>query len=192
MNLPNIISLSRIPLLFIIAGILYSGKPGMVVIAFVLFVLGAMSDWLDGYLARKSNRITEFGKVIDAVSDKIFILGLFIALLTLRELPDWSLFCILIMVAREFFITALRVVAASKGLVLAAEKEGKVKTVFQLMSLGILILHILLKCEGACLGVEGIYRGLYWLGVGSFLVSVALTIQSGYIYISKYGNLFKE
>ena len=81
--------------------------------------------WLDGWLARKMGQITDFGKFMDALSDKIFTSGLFVALLALLDL-EWALFPVLLILAREFLVTGLRLAAAAQGVVLAAEKAGKV------------------------------------------------------------------
>lgn len=126
-NIPNIISLSRIPILFVIVALLYLPTRGAATIALVLFIIGAISDWLDGYLARKYNMVSNFGKMIDTLTDKIFVIGLFVALLARAFFPEGSVFLILLIIGREFMITGLRLIAASKGLVLAAEKEEKLK-----------------------------------------------------------------
>ena len=94
MNLPNLLTLSRIPLLFVISGLIYLEKPGAASLAFLLFVFAGLTDWLDGYIARKYNLISNFGKLMDALADKVIIVGMFITLLVIGMLPDnfkyWS------------------------------------------------------------------------------------------------------
>lgn len=117
-NIPNIISVSRILMLFVIVGLLYVPLHGAATVAFVLFIIGAATDWLDGYIARKYDIVSNFGKIIDALTDKIYVVGLFVSLLALNFLPKGSIFLILLIIGREFIVTGLRLVAASKGIIL--------------------------------------------------------------------------
>ena len=87
MNLPNTLSISRIPMVFLIV---YLMEKGLSQWTLGLFVLSALTDWLDGYLARKWCQITDFGKFMDALADKVLTVGLFVALLALGKLPDWA------------------------------------------------------------------------------------------------------
>ena len=80
MNLPNIITLSRIPLMFLVVWLMYQGWPGAATLAFWLFIVAAVGDWLDGYIARKRKLVSTFGKFMDALTDKIFVIGIMIAL----------------------------------------------------------------------------------------------------------------
>lgn len=186
-NLPNIISLSRIPVVFIIVACLYI--PGVVgaSFAFILFVLGSASDWLDGFLARKYNLVSDFGKLMDALTDKVFVVGTCVALLPTQILPGWGTFFVLIIIAREFFVTGLRLVAASRGRVLAAEKAGKLKTAVQMVSIGMLLFaRVIGNTE------QGASYLFHELGLLLFVVGAALTLYSGMGYLVKYGDLLKE
>ena len=140
LNLPNLLTLSRIPILFMIVALLYLPYEGTKSAALILFLLGALTDWADGYYARKMGLVSNFGKLMDALTDKVFIVGLFMALLTFRVLPGWTLPLLLLIVSREFLITGLRLVAASSGIVLGAEQSGKHKTVSQIISVILLLL----------------------------------------------------
>lgn len=186
-NLPNIISLSRIPVVFIIVACLYI--PGVMgaSLAFILFVLGSASDWLDGFLARKYNLVSDFGKLMDALTDKVFVVGTCVALLPTQILPGWGTFFVLIIIAREFFVTGLRLVAASRGRVLAAEKAGKLKTAVQMVSIGMLLFaRVLGNTE------QGASYLFHELGLLLFVIGAALTLYSGMGYLVKYGDLLKE
>ena len=118
---------------------LYMSWPGAATLAFLLFWLAGLTDILDGYFARKHGIISNWGKLMDALTDKIFIVGMFIVLLAVGLLPPWTVFLILLIVSREFLVTGLRLVAASQGAVLAAEKSGKQKTVFQIIAISVLL-----------------------------------------------------
>ena len=192
-NWPNIITLSRVPALFVVVFLLFVALPWAATAAFVVFVLGGITDWLDGYLARSFKIVSNFGKLMDALTDKVLVVGLMIAMLVPMPgaraplLPDWAVFLVLLIFGREFLITGLRLVAASQGRVLAAEKTGKIKTVLQLVSVAVLLLaHALavdFHSEGAAHIVE--ITGL-WLFIGATL----LTAFSGVGYLVKYWDIF--
>lgn len=187
-NIPNIISLTRIPVLFAIVGLLYLPTRGAATIAFALFILGAITDWLDGYLARKYNIVSNFGKMIDALTDKIFVIGLFVALLGLGFFPKGSVFLILLIIVREFIITGLRLIAASKGLVLAAEKRGKIKTLTQILTLGVFLFLNLLNKDFSL----GIIPAIQITGIILLFLATYLTVYSGISYLIKYWDIFTE
>ncbi|MFQ3223902.1 MAG: CDP-diacylglycerol--glycerol-3-phosphate 3-phosphatidyltransferase [Lentimonas sp.] len=195
MNLPNLLTLSRIPIIFGVVALLYLPVAGASTVAFVLFVIGAITDWADGYFARKQGIVSNFGKLMDALTDKIFMVGLFIAMVVMGELPGlWSLFLLLLILSREFLITGLRLVAASSGVILAAEKSGKNKTVFQIVSAILLLLAIAIRQDFPTLfpeifgySFDGI---LHWAGVLFFVLAAVLTVSSGTKYMIKYWSVF--
>jgi len=198
MNLPNILTLSRIPLMVIVAALLHQWQgapiPWASTAAFLLFLFGALTDWLDGWLARKLGQVSEFGKFMDALVDKIFTMGLFVSLLTLGVIGLWALFPVLLILAREFLITGLRLVAAAQGKTLAAEKAGKIKTGFQIACISFFL------GEGAVLhdwtpwlGSEMAHKlgsFLELLGQGTLVIACMLTVISGSIYLYKYWDFF--
>lgn len=195
-QLPNILTLSRIPLLFIIVGFLCFGGNAANIAAFALFLAAAASDWLDGYIARRVGAVSNFGKLMDALTDKIIMVGMIVALLGLNWsvpagaenssgvpaetlLPHHCVFFVIIIICREFLITGLRLVAASNGLVLAAERAGKLKTALQMVSVSLLLLAQVLAAN-----VPADFA--IWtreLGVWAFYGAVILTVYSGVGYI---------
>ena len=144
-NIPNLLTFSRLPILFIIVALLCIQVKWASTAAFVFFVIGALTDWADGYFARKMNLISDFGKLMDALTDKVFVVGLFFTLLVRNELGLWALPLLLLILSREFLVTGLRLVAASSGKVLAAEQSGKHKTVSQIVCLVLLLLAIAIR-----------------------------------------------
>ncbi|WP_309399480.1 CDP-diacylglycerol--glycerol-3-phosphate 3-phosphatidyltransferase [Cerasicoccus maritimus] len=189
MNLPNLLSLSRIAFLFVIAALLFADFKGAVLSALVLFIIAAITDWADGYVARRFKMITDFGKLMDALADKVLMVGMFVILVAHPDfLPRWSLFLVLVIIGREFLITGLRLVAASRGVVLAAEQGGKIKTVFQIVACSILLLALSLSQDFGMSG--GLVSTFYWIGMALFVVAAALTLQSGGTYMTKYWYLF--
>jgi CDP-diacylglycerol--glycerol-3-phosphate 3-phosphatidyltransferase len=193
MNPANALTLSRFPLLFVIALLLYAPFPGSCSLAFLLYLLTGFSDWLDGYVARRWAMVSNFGKFMDALTDKILMLGLFILFLTLRILPPPFLFPILLVLGREFFVTGIRLVAASRSVVVAAERSGKVKTIVQMVSVGALICAQAIGRDLRALPYhETAARTMHLFGLTLFLVAVVCAIESGIRYTVKYRFLFQD
>ncbi|MDR1595645.1 MAG: CDP-diacylglycerol--glycerol-3-phosphate 3-phosphatidyltransferase [Puniceicoccales bacterium] len=192
MNLANCITLSRVPLLFLIVLFMYVDFPGSASLSIILFIFCGITDWLDGYLARKYNIISTLGMFMDALTDKIFMIGIMVTLLVLQILPRWTLFLILMVIGREFLITTLRLVAATQNIVIAANMAGKVKTVLQIVSTGIMILWFALtKDFGRWLRPHYI-SWMYYGGITLFLYSTYLTISSGVYYALNHRDLLRD
>lgn len=189
-NLPNLLTLSRIPILFVIVAFLYAPFPGARTLAFILFIIGALTDWADGHFARKQGLVSNFGKLMDALTDKVFMVGLFIALLAAGKLPAWTLPLLLLILSREFLITGLRLVAASSGIVLGAEKSGKHKTVSQIVAAILLLLAIAVRADFPGLLPAEVGDVLYIGGVAFFCLATLLTVSSGTQYMVKYWSIF--
>ena len=200
MNLPNLLTLSRIPLMLLVIALLYpsteSTYPWVRTSALVLFLFAALTDWLDGWLARKIGQVSEFGKFMDALSDKVLTLGMFISLLVLDEIGTWALFPVLLILSREFLITGLRLVASAKGKILAAEKVGKLKTVIQLSCICLFLGKIAVEDDFGEIISETLHQDLiYYLllsGRITLIIATIITVFSGIVYLSKYWNIFIE
>ena len=136
MNLPNKLTVGRmlaVPF-FIVALML-----GHYYISAVIFVIAALTDMLDGYIARKYGLVTDFGKIMDPLADKLLVMS---ALVCLVELGDVRAWLVIVILAREFTVTGLRIAAAAEGVVVAADVTGKIKTVLQMIAITALLLHI--------------------------------------------------
>jgi CDP-diacylglycerol--glycerol-3-phosphate 3-phosphatidyltransferase len=192
MNLATILTLSRLPFLLIIGALLIRvPAPGMATAAFVLFVIAAITDWLDGWVARRFNQITDFGKLMDALLDKILVVGLLAALLTVEILPAWTLILVILILSREFMITGLRLIAAARQRVLAAEKSGKIKTVLQMVSISSLLLALVLQHDVKLDQEEMIVAIFYNLGLITLILATVQTVFSGTLYFWKYRDLME-
>ncbi|MBO5115065.1 MAG: CDP-diacylglycerol--glycerol-3-phosphate 3-phosphatidyltransferase [Peptococcaceae bacterium] len=171
MNLPNKLTIARMCMvpLFMIA--LMMNTPASRLIATVIFALASLTDKLDGQIARKYNMVTNFGKLMDPLADKVLTAAAMICLVELGDLAAWIA---VVIIFREYLITGLRSVAASENIVVAANIWGKVKTVCQMIAL------MLLMVKPQIIDLCGINIGL-WL----MYVAVALTIYSGLDYVLK-------
>ena len=141
MNLPNKLTVVRMVLVpFFVASLLMSGSNEYLKwVALVLFCVASLTDFLDGYIARKYNLITNFGKFMDPLADKILTISGMIVLIELGRIPSWI---VVIIVAREFIISGFRLIAAENGVVIAANYWGKFKTTFQMIMIILMIVNI--------------------------------------------------
>ena len=171
MNLPNKLTIARMCMvpLFMIA--LMINTPESRIIATVIFALASLTDMLDGQIARKHNMVTNFGKLMDPLADKVLTAAAMICLVELGDLAAWIA---VVIIFREYLITGLRSVAANENIVVAANIWGKVKTVCQMIALMLLMLkpQIMALC-----GID--------IGLWVMYVAVALTIYSGLDYVLK-------
>ncbi len=157
--------------------------------AFVMFVIAGLTDWLDGYVARKQGIVSNFGILMDALTDKILMLGLMIALVDIGKV---HIFLVLLILGREFMITGMRLVAATKGVVVSAESSGKQKTVTQILAVGAFLLEDVFR-KDVNSGIDGwtmqTAEILNWIGLILFGLCVFMTLYSGAKYFKKYGEL---
>ena len=185
-------------MLFVVVGLMYSDRSYAATGAFWLFIIAALTDWLDGYIARVSNQISTFGRFMDAVIDKVMVLGLMIALVNgdyFGGLNIWAMIALLCILTREFAMSGLRMIAASKGIVVEADKSGKVKTFTQLNAIGwILGSQMFLVDFGTAFGADGkiIITVVYWIGVGLYFLSALLTVTSGLSYFKRHAHVMAD
>ena len=141
MNLPNKLTIVRIVLVpFMVAFLLGSeSHPGFKWVALLLFVVASLTDMADGKIARKYNLITDFGKFMDPLADKLLTISAMICLIDLDRIPSWI---VIIIVAREFIISGFRLIAADNGIVIAANYWGKWKTTFQMIMIILMIINV--------------------------------------------------
>ncbi len=141
MNLPNKLTLLRVCMIpffvvFMLADITGGADKW---IALAIFILASMTDWLDGYLARKYHLVTNFGKFMDPLADKLLVCSAMICLVEMDRLAAWM---VIIIISREFIISGFRLIASDNGVVIAASYWGKFKTVFQMLMIILLIADI--------------------------------------------------
>ena len=191
MNLPNKLTVSRLILTAFFLMALLFDFPYHYTVALVLFVAASLTDLFDGIIARRRNLLTDFGKLMDPLADKVLICSAFIAFIELNWMPAWM---VILIVARELAITGLRLLAASKNLVLAAERQGKNKTISQITA----IIALLVTHSHADWGIVGQLFAFeiadqawaWWVAEASKWVAVALTALSGFLYLWKNRDVY--
>lgn len=142
MNLPNKLTVLRVLMIpFFVAALLWDngGNQTLRWVAAIIFIAASLTDFLDGKIARKYNLVTNFGKFMDPLADKLLVCSALICLIQLGQLPAWM---VIIIISREFIISGFRLVASDNGVVIAASYWGKFKTTFQMIAVILLILRI--------------------------------------------------
>lgn len=180
MNLPNSLTVARVIMVpFFIAAYYLD----YFILAMLIFIVAALTDLLDGKIARKQNIVTNFGKIMDPLADKILTYSAFCMFIGDNVIPAWILIVVL---AREFVVSGIRTVAASEGKVIAAAFSGKLKTVFQMIAI-----PALLHLEAVPINMPIAHTLILWIANITLYVSVALTIYSGIEYVVKNKDVFK-
>lgn len=178
LNLPNFLTLVRIafiPVLFVL--LFFPGKLVSFVAA-LCFSLASLTDFFDGFLARKRNSVTQVGKILDPLADKLLVTACLIMLISLRNVQAWI---VAIIVCREIAVTGLRGVAAAEGLLIPAETMGKKKTALQITAIICLLLHY-----------EYFQIDFHQVGMGVLIVAMILTVWSGCIYFYKFSRVLSR
>ncbi len=188
LNLPNILTLSRIAAVPVVVFLLLFESKQSCFWAAVVFTVASMTDWLDGYLARKWGIVTIFGKFLDPLADKLIVMAALIMLIPLDRVPAWAVFVIL---ARELIVSGIRSIASAEGIVISASDLGKYKTIFQMIAIVGLLLHYRYYWF---FGVQFdfLYPSLHNAGIFVFYISFVLTVWSGVDYFVKFFKVFAK
>lgn len=182
LNLPNLLTLGRIAAVPAVVVLLLSGSREAGFWAAAIFSAAAVTDWLDGWLARRWQIVTVLGKFLDPLADKLIVMAALIMLIPLGRVPAWAVFIIL---AREMVVTGLRSIASSEGIVIAASDLGKYKTIFQMVAIIGLLLHYNYYWLFG-LRWELFHVSMHNAGIFFFWVAFAMTIWSGADYLYKF------
>lgn len=177
MNIANKITLARIALVPVFIVLLYEDRYWTNIIATVIYTFTALTDLVDGHIARSRNIVTDLGKILDPVADKILVTA---ALVLLVELGRLNAVVVIILIGRDLLIGALRNVAAANGTVIAAGRGGKIKTVFQMIGVGAII------WKNPLYGVD-----VMLIGQLIVYVSVILSLHSGWVYFKNYSESYR-
>ncbi len=181
MNLPNQLTVARLVLSIFFVACLSVHFPFGHTLALALFIVATITDYLDGEIARRCGLITDFGKLMDPLADKILTAAAFICLIPYGALPAWV---VIVIIAREFLITGLRLLAGAKGVVLPAEKLGKHKTAWQMATI-IFFLLLLALGEWNSRRLAWVPQAWDYIGEPMVAITTLLTVYSGAGYFWK-------
>ena len=176
MNLPNMLTLLRVIMVPIFMWALNSG---LYVLAILIFILASLTDQLDGFLARKNNQVTTFGKLMDPLADKILTISALVCLMEVEEAVYINSWVVMIIIARELIVTGIRQLAMGENTVIAASYWGKLKTVSQMAAIIGVMVDLVIPLSW------GSFDLTFWL----VLAAVVLTVYSGIDYIVKNRHL---
>lgn len=197
MNLPNKLTISRMVMIPVFIALFYVPFKSHYLVALAVFGIACLTDLFDGKIARKYNLVTNLGKFLDPIADKVLVLSALVIMLTVpafftQYLGDWVIIAagcgVALILAREIIVSGFRMVAASSGNVIAADIFGKYKTVFQDIAIVVLLI-------GAGVGefTEHIsVQIIFYVGLACFAISVLLTIVSGVNYLVKNREVLKQ
>jgi len=182
LNIPNIITMVRIAAIPLLCVLLLSPERETGFWAAALFAAASLTDWLDGYLARRMGIVTVFGKFLDPIADKLIVMAALIMILPFGRVPAWM---VLVILGREMIITGLRGIASTEGIVIPASNLGKFKTIFQLVAIIGLLLHYdyqwFFSIDHPLLVVNMHNVGMFYLWIAT-----VITIWSGFDYLNKF------
>lgn len=197
MNLPNKLTISRIIMIPVFVLFFYLNFTGHYFVAFAVYAVASFTDLLDGLIARKYGLVTNLGKFLDPIADKVLVLSAFVVFLTVPNIfcanfGDWALIAggcgVALILAREIIVSGFRMVAANSGMVIAADKVGKYKTVTQDFSIAALLIG-----EGVRQLTDHIIGDIInYIGLGLFALAVILTVISGINYLVKNKEVLKQ
>lgn len=201
MNLPNLLTMSRLVLIAGLMIVLNLGFAYAHTIALTLFVIAGVTDFLDGYLARTRNQVTAFGRLMDPLTDKVMVCAAFVSFVEIQVqvegkglsplMPAWI---VVIIIAREFLVTGLRLLAAGKGNIVSAGKWGKHKTVWQIVAiiailLGLAVRHDVLGAAAPADLLRNFDTAFYWISFSMGVAVALVTVASGALYFMQHRDL---
>ncbi len=182
LNIPNILTMMRIAAIPLLAALLMSPSKTSGFWAAAVFAIASITDWLDGYLARRMGIVTVFGKFLDPIADKLIVMAAMVMILPFGRVPAWM---VLVILGREMIITGLRGIASSEGIVIQASDLGKFKTIFQIVAILGLVLHYdynwFFGIAHPLLTVNMHNIGMFYLWIATIL-----TIWSGVDYLARF------
>lgn len=186
LNLPNILTLARVAAVPLIVIIMLSDSREAGFWAAAIFGAAAVTDFIDGWLARKWGVVTTLGKFLDPLADKLIVMAALIMLIPSGRIPAWVVFLVL---AREIIVTGLRSIASSEGIVIDASDLGKYKTIYQMAAIPGLLLHYDYYWF---FGVQSelLHVNMHNYGMFFFSIALALTLWSGFDYLHKFFRVF--
>ncbi|BED92946.1 MAG: CDP-diacylglycerol--glycerol-3-phosphate 3-phosphatidyltransferase [Candidatus Paraimprobicoccus trichonymphae] len=185
MNVPNLLTLARIILCFAIVVLLLSGNiTNKYLISFIIFIIASFTDYYDGKIARRCNKITNFGKFTDPIADKILVISILICFVELKIINS---FPVILLILREFLVVILRLMAVEQSKVIAADKLGKLKTISQIFSISVIL--VLKSFEEFNFRINVFFTSCSYI---IFWFSIIISLISGIMYIYNNRRYLKD
>jgi len=191
MNLANKLTMSRLILAFVFMAFLFVEGLMFKIIAFLVFTIASLTDLFDGWIARKRNEITDLGKLLDPIADKVLVVAAFLSFVEMNLIWGWM---VVIIIIREFLITGLRLLAMNRGIVLEAERAGKHKTVSQIVTIFFILIVLIVKEIGVKYGfwTASIENAVNYGIIVLMFITVTLTLTSGFSYLWKNRQIIRS
>ena len=202
MNLPNTLTLSRLGLAAVMMALLTIDYPYARSAALLVFAIAGITDYLDGHLARKYRLVSAFGRLMDPLTDKVMVCAAFVSFVEItlvhqgRTMPLVPAWIVVVIIAREFLVTGLRLLAANRGNIISAGKWGKHKTVWQIIAIVILLLGVavrddLLRQAGDKLITDYNFC-FFYISRGVAMAVALITVSSGVMYFAQHRELIAD
>lgn len=199
MNLPNTLTMSRLGLAFVMMVLLELDFVFSKTLALLVFAVAGLTDYLDGYIARRQNLTTPFGKLMDPLTDKVMVAAAFVSFVAIdiqrggKMAPLVPAWIVVIIISREFLVTGLRLLAASRGNIIPAGKWGKHKTVWQIVAIVVIMLGLSFRCDYlryAKTGVSADFDFAFsYIALGISAGVALITVASGVLYFFQHREL---
>ncbi len=195
MNLPNKLTTSRFFITIIFTILILGHYDYSASVALIVFFIGMMTDYIDGKIARSRNLKTDFGALMDPLADKVMVCAAFVSFIARGQLGPFGAYFVILVISREFLITGLRILAGARGQVLSADRLGKHKTAWQMITIIVVLLRSSLE---EIMGphdpvwLDGALRVFTWGVYAAMAVTIALTLYSGFAYVIKNKELWAE
>ncbi len=186
-TIPNIVTSGRIiltPVLFVL--LLYAPTRGISLLVAVVFVLASVTDFLDGYLARRMNQVTSLGKFLDPLADKLLVGVALIMMIPMDRVPPWI---VALIVGREILVTSLRVVAMQEGMIVEASRMAKYKTTFQIVAVVGLLIHYEYRFS---VGSLQFVVDFHQIGIILLYIALFITLWTGAVYFHTFSKKLRD
>lgn len=193
MNIPNILTSSRLVLAALMLALLSVNLPFTKSAALIVFIIAGITDYLDGHLARNVYGVSSFGRLMDPLADKIIVCAAFVSFVELKLVPAYI---VVIIISREFLVTGLRLLAVNRGKVISAGKWGKHKTIWQIVAIIAILLGLAIRHD-FLVGADPDFLSIYdqafaYISYGISIAVALITVASGYLYFAEHGELIRN
>jgi len=195
MNLPNKLTISRFFITIVFTILVLGNYTYSASVAVIVFFIGMVTDYIDGIIARSRNLKTDFGALMDPLADKVMVCAAFVSFVARGQLGPFGAYFVIIVISREFLITGLRILAGARGQIISADRLGKHKTAWQMITIIVVLLRSALD---EIMGpsdpewLDGVLQMFTWGVYVTMAITIALTVCSGFAYMMKNKELWSK